>query len=1108
MPFRSPRIFLPRWLPLVWAFSICVAWAGRAPADDELGIRVPEGFEVSLYADDALAHDIFSMTVDAQGRVVVAGKGYVKILHDDDHDGRADRATLFSPVPKSGAHGMVFDGPDLVCTGDDSVMRLADVDGDGVADGAPRKWTHLRHAEHGANGIVRGPDGCFYLICGNDAGVSKRQITSARSPVAEPRCGGIVRFSADGRPLDVYAHGFRNPYDLDFDAAGRIFTVDADGERDHHLPWYAPTRLFDIGQGMEHGWLLMGWTRGWNRPPSYRDNVERLVEIGRGSPTGLVVYRHRAFPEHYRGGVFSACWSLGSVYYLPLAPHGASYRAKQETFMQTTGDAGFAPCDLAIGPDGDLFVAIGGRRTRGSVFRVRATGAAKEPQTDEPLDLVGVLSALQPLSSWSRARWKPAAETLGAAAFERAAEDDSLSIDQRVRAIEIVVELPGRIDTAWAKRVATCRHPQLRARVAWALSRGAENAESVKILVRLTSDNDFAVQRAAWDALATAQSVPPRGRRQPNWLTGLASSQRRVRAAAILAARGAGEESYRRFRDGASAGDRSAEDHWLCTLGDLWIHWPDDPQAERPPFTDDELQTCVECFGAAGSNAALALEALRLIQIGLGDLRTKPGQSEVYSGYVGNLTHERSADVRRSLSEQLAGAFPTADAELNRELARLLGMLGAEHDALLPAIARQWTPETTVEDDVHYLIVASLLPGHRAAGVTAATAEALTSLHAKLEALEQFASRNWPLRLGEAFDELCRRDPRLAEAVVGADDFGHAGHTLFADRFAPPLRDRATRKLWTTCIGRGDEPTGALVALVGKLPEEEAHPMLVSQWEHGGLRDAITLALAKHPLDLDRAKFVEALGSPQGAVVERAAGALAALDVQYTSAEMAAALRALKQACGAVKQPQPRQSLLRLLNFWTEDKWDVEHDPDPARAWVGWYERFEDHDPAAAAELTRSSTADAESWKRRLAEIDWESGQASRGRDVFERRSCHLCHQQGGHLGPELKGVAARFSLSDMFTAIIDPNLEVSPTYQTTVIVTGSGQVYHGLIVYESPETTLLQTAPDTTVRITNTDRSSVRRGRQSLMPTGLLDTLDDQDLSDLYAYLRTLSEK
>jgi hypothetical protein len=49
-----------------------------------------------------LAHNIYSLTIDSHGRVVVAGPGYVKILHDDDGDGHADLATLFSDRPSSG----------------------------------------------------------------------------------------------------------------------------------------------------------------------------------------------------------------------------------------------------------------------------------------------------------------------------------------------------------------------------------------------------------------------------------------------------------------------------------------------------------------------------------------------------------------------------------------------------------------------------------------------------------------------------------------------------------------------------------------------------------------------------------------------------------------------------------------------------------------------------------------------------------------------------------------------------------------------------------------------------------------------------------------------
>ena len=873
MPCRPPLRFSPLSL-LAFLGMVSACASTRASGDDLAGLEVPPGFEISLYANDALAHDIYSLTIDSQGRVVVAGAGYVKTLHDDDGDGRADRSTLYSSIPASGAKGMVFDGPDLICTGDNAVMRLRDVDGDGAADGSPEIWTNLRHPEHGANGIVRGPDGCYYVICGNDAGVSTRQITTDCSPVANPRSGAVVRLAADGRPLDVTAHGFRNPYDLDFNAAGHLFTVDSDGERDHHLPWYAPTRLFDIAPGGEHGWLLMGWMRGWNRPPSFFDNVERLAEIGRGSPTGLAVYRHHAFGPHYAGGVFSACWSLGRIYFLPLSSNGSTYRSQAETFVKSTGSDGFAPCDLAIGPGGDMFIAMGGRRTKGSVFRVRATTPAVDASdVNQRSEVQQVLDAPQPLTSWSRARWKPLAEKLGVGVFQNAAEDESNSLDERLRAIEIVVELCGGPDLDWAARVAAGEHAALRARIAWAMGRAGHLEGAQQTLMRLTSDSDPVVTRAAWEGLLSADNLDPQAAQQPDWLAGLSSADRRVRFLAVLVAQRAGAKSYQEFCAAVRRRQPASSSEWRFELADLWIRRPD-VIGEQPPSDNEELLKIARCVQAnVVSDPVLALEGVRLLQIGLGDLRTQERQAEVYSGYVGNLTEKIDTATRHALATSLAPLFPTSDAELNRELARLLGMLAADAPKLLPAIASRWTTASSVEDDIHYLIVASLLPGPRDAAVTDATARALLALHPKLAALEQFASRNWPLRVGEAFDELCRRDRALAEVLVANETFGNVEHTLFAERLTPPLREQAAHRLWNACCERGVEPTSELVALVGRLPNQEAYPLLVEAWDLPGLRDTAVRALAKHPREIDRAKFVAALASADPIAVEAAAEA-------------------------------------------------------------------------------------------------------------------------------------------------------------------------------------------------------------------------------------------
>src|SRR5437660_12400011 len=93
-------------------FVILLAALVHAPLRAENiqhGLRVPPGFEVTEFADSKLANDIFSMTLDAQGRVVVSGRGYIRILVDDDNDGRADRAIDFADGPKDGPQGLLWE---------------------------------------------------------------------------------------------------------------------------------------------------------------------------------------------------------------------------------------------------------------------------------------------------------------------------------------------------------------------------------------------------------------------------------------------------------------------------------------------------------------------------------------------------------------------------------------------------------------------------------------------------------------------------------------------------------------------------------------------------------------------------------------------------------------------------------------------------------------------------------------------------------------------------------------------------------------------------------------------------------------------------------------
>ena len=1069
---------------------------GAAPvAGEEIGLRAPDGFEVSLYAGDDLAHDIYSMTIDGQGRVVVAGREYVKVLHDDDRDGKADRATLFSQRPASGAHGMLFLGDDLLATGDDSLMLLRDADRDGEADGLPEVWTKLRHPEHGANGIVRGPDGWIYVICGNDAGVKAEHATTPGSPIKQPHCGAVLRFSPDGRQSEIVAHGFRNPYDCDFNSLGQLFTVDADGERDHHLPWYAPNRLFDVAPGMHHGWVLQGWQRSWNRPPWMFDNVERLVEIGRGSPTGLTVYRHRQFPERYRGSVLSCCWTLGRVYHLPLEPAGSTYTspAKAEVFLETTGEVGFAPVDLAVGLEGDLFIAIGGRRTRGSVFRVRYRGAEGDrgQGTGDGDAIASVLDAPQPLAAWSRMRWEPLAREAGREAFVATARDATRSTAQRIRAVEVLTDVFDGLSVHEARELIDAGVPDLAARALWSLARHPRDGDAIRVIVATTAHENVRVQRAAFEALGNWPELSGTMEQivaEAAWDAGFDSHDRRVRAASFVAdAR----------RDVAIDGESAAQ---------LWR------RAFRGQLNPDHFAPAAEAFLAATTDGE-RLDCVRLMELSIGDIATQPMKADVYAGYALNAEPQTIAVESCQWASKLSAAFPAQDPRLNLELARLLAMLGVDSSDLRDRISEQLSPTSSPQDDIHYLIVLSRLPGIRSEHCTARTSAGIAALQHKMQAQAMYVSRNWPARIGEALEQLYSRDAALAAAVVNQSQFNLPAQAMLAQGMPVEARAAAARKLIAAVRGSDGDLrwTDELVSLTGSLPPSEGLPALREAWADFARRDAILAILASNPQPDDRALFIESLAAVQPTTIEQAAAALVKLSSSPASeAEVLAAMSALKQACLAPEGRDVRQSLVRLLASWTEQAIEVKEakGQDALATYQPWFDWFVAAYPQSAQRLSAFASASAADWQQRAETIDWESGDAVRGRAVFERKACLKCHAGNSPLGPDLAGAAGRLSRADLLLAIVDPNRDVSPLYQTMQIVTASGRTIAGQVVYESPDGTLIQTDADNTVRIAGDEIVAMRKSRLSLMPSGLLNDVTDQELADLFAHLKTIRGK
>jgi putative heme-binding domain-containing protein len=131
-----------------------------------------------------------------------------------------------------------------------------------------------------------------------------------------------------------------------------------------------------------------------------------------------------------------------------------------------------------------------------------------------------------------------------------------------------------------------------------------------------------------------------------------------------------------------------------------------------------------------------------------------------------------------------------------------------------------------------------------------------------------------------------------------------------------------------------------------------------------------------------------------------------------------------------------------------------------------------------------------------------------RGRKLYGAVACAACHrfdQEGGSVGPDLTAVAGRFSVRDFLEATIEPNKVISDQYAAIMFLKKNGQVVTGRVgnlqgdnlqVVEN----MLEPGRFTSVR--RQDIEAMQPSKVSMMPEGLLNTLTDEEIQDLVAYL------
>ncbi len=133
-----------------------------------------------------------------------------------------------------------------------------------------------------------------------------------------------------------------------------------------------------------------------------------------------------------------------------------------------------------------------------------------------------------------------------------------------------------------------------------------------------------------------------------------------------------------------------------------------------------------------------------------------------------------------------------------------------------------------------------------------------------------------------------------------------------------------------------------------------------------------------------------------------------------------------------------------------------------------------------------------------------------RGRELFIATACQACHRlggEGGGIGPDLTGAANRYTLRDLLENIVEPSKVISDQYESTVIETKDGKVFTGRITSEDDDHLYVATNPAdlndiTTVKITQL--KSRQASPVSLMPPGLINSMNPDEVRDLIAYIVT----
>ena len=321
------------------------------PVDEFIkSFTLPEGYDISCFASEEdfaelgnpinLAfddrHRLWVMCAPTYPHLLPGDRPHCKlvVLEDTDHDGHADKRTVFVNnlyIPTGfavDADGSVYVGqaPDL--------LRLRDTDGDGHADRREILATGfaMPDSHHQLGAFEWEPSGAFMF----HEGVFSRANVETPWGTQRTRDAAVWRFDPRIGRLEILSHsGYANPWGHVFDDYGQSVLADASG-----------------GDNFDFSHVISPY-RYPNKP------AKPAPILNRGRPTaGCEIIATRQFPPEVQGSyLVNQCIGFHGTRWDMLTRDGSTWSTKSMPMdLVSCSDTNFRPVGIETGPDGTIYI--------------------------------------------------------------------------------------------------------------------------------------------------------------------------------------------------------------------------------------------------------------------------------------------------------------------------------------------------------------------------------------------------------------------------------------------------------------------------------------------------------------------------------------------------------------------------------------------------------------------------------------------------------------------------------------------------------------------------------------------------------------------------------